>query len=844
MASAVESVARGAFHVGWLAPHFDINSASSRYRCLHIARVLSAMGVRNSFFTDARTAHDSMEEMDAIVVVKRIDPDVIKVVAKAQECRKAVFLDFSDDLLHERYGNNAGGRHMMVFAGIAPYLDGIVTPSLPLAQRIAAYCRDAARIEVPVHVIPDIAETDELFWKTAAFAEAIPGPNDGITDKIRKKIERVWKKMFFSRGAAHAAISRAISKERRRILWFGNYGGPHSNFGIASLIPLMQGISSIYRKREPKFELIVVSNDAAVHDALIRPFGVPTRHITWSPESVYAELRKADVALLSTGDDDFCTGKSSNRILQALAMGVPVLTTSPGKAGEFIDCIRLNQTKQGLIDFLGPDREEHLAKAMAAAQKVLARYSPDTLGSIWHDVLANQIEKKKKPPTPGKPGDRLVFIVETGAGFEDLDAVLAHCKEEKIAVDVIATVAAFKNKPELALICGKNQVIPTVIKTGIYPHRLSGASQVVIETLGKGKISNRVIQWARELGIPVQALSTLRQTPEGARQGLAPASAEAARAVAKAGPYPERLNADGSADWTFIVHEKARGWILEAICREIGSRQPGTWQVVYLPEKLPPARNYFFSHHSLFLRYFKLDPAAFADRGSFIWYTHPHAETPESIQESLDAFNRATQVIFTCSMNMNLWISRGLNPEKGRVVLGGADSALFTKHERGRGVIGLSSWFYERKNPDCMLELIKQMPHHEFHLIGRRWEEYALFEKMRAASNFKYLTIPYEQYPDAYRNFDVFLSISKLEGGPIPLLEAMMCNAVPVSSHTGFAPDLIKHGQNGFLFDVNASAREIAPLIEAAFALDTDIRSTVVHYSWDYLSQNIVELGK
>ena len=54
-------------------------------------------------------------------------------------------------------------------------------------------------------------------------------------------------------------------------------------------------------------------------------------------------------------------------------------------------------------------------------------------------------------------------------------------------------------------------------------------------------------------------------------------------------------------------------------------------------------------------------------------------------------------------------------------------------------------------------------------------------------------------YPDLYSKMDVFVSPSILEGGPVPILESMMSNCVPVASKTGFCPDIINHGQNGFL---------------------------------------------
>jgi glycosyltransferase involved in cell wall biosynthesis len=115
---------------------------------------------------------------------------------------------------------------------------------------------------------------------------------------------------------------------------------------------------------------------------------------------------------------------------------------------------------------------------------------------------------------------------------------------------------------------------------------------------------------------------------------------------------------------------------------------------------------------------------------------------------------------------------------------------------------------------------------------------------MKALPNFAYKTAPYRDYPDIYAGFDVFLSMSTLEGGPIPLVEAMMSNAVPVASRTGFAPDLIRAGENGFLFDLDASAQEIADLIEAAFVLPANVRETVVRYDWDNFSAEIVKLAQ
>ena len=89
---------------------------------------------------------------------------------------------------------------------------------------------------------------------------------------------------------------------------------------------------------------------------------------------------------------------------------------------------------------------------------------------------------------------------------------------------------------------------------------------------------------------------------------------------------------------------------------------------------------------------------------------------------------------------------------------------------------------------------------------------------------------------------DVFVSASYLEGGPIPLIEAMMSNIVPVASDTGFTADVIRHGENGFIFPVDTSVSQICEWIERAFILKTNVRFTAESLSWKHYSLEILKL--
>lgn len=276
------------------------------------------------------------------------------------------------------------------------------------------------------------------------------------------------------------------------------------------------------------------------------------------------------------------------------------------------------------------------------------------------------------------------------------------------------------------------------------------------------------------------------------------------------------------------------GWILDATCREIARYYPGSSRIVHFPE-FPPARCYYFSHYFFMIRAMKSQPSVWGVP-RVAQFTHP-AENGVSQSELVYALNSSTQILSNCSLFAQQLIAQGVDPTRVTTSLLGADPQRFTPHRRGEGAIGFSMAYYPRKDPDRVLAIVQAMPHRRFILLGRRWEQYPRFDDMRRLSNLDYRELHYDAYPDAYREMDVLVSTSRLEGGPIPLIEAMMCNVVPVASRTGFAPDLINHGDNGFVFEVDAPIDRICELIEQASALKNDVRPSVEHLTWERFSR-------
>lgn len=277
---------------------------------------------------------------------------------------------------------------------------------------------------------------------------------------------------------------------------------------------------------------------------------------------------------------------------------------------------------------------------------------------------------------------------------------------------------------------------------------------------------------------------------------------------------------------------KSQGWILDAFCHEIGSRLT-EYSVQYIPygDRFSIAQKYFFSHYMYYVGSYSIGRS---ESDSYVFATHLEPEK-HGIGDRLLAklLSRATLIFCMNSLLKQKFIELGVPEGKLKVTVGAADDGFFSSHERSpQGKVGFCSAFYDRKSPDLIVDIVRRLPQRRFVLLGRKWQEYRRFSELQSLQNLEYVETAYENYPKHYAEMSVFVSPSHLEGGPIPLLEAMMSNVAPVASRTGFAPDVIKHGQNGFLFDVGSSVEHICLLIERAFQLDLDIRSTVLDYNW------------
>ncbi|WP_203072895.1 glycosyltransferase [Falsiroseomonas ponticola] len=309
-------------------------------------------------------------------------------------------------------------------------------------------------------------------------------------------------------------------------------------------------------------------------------------------------------------------------------------------------------------------------------------------------------------------------------------------------------------------------------------------------------------------------------------------------------------------DICFVLNVNSRGWILEKICRVIEQASGGVCAFVFAETNsrfnypLPPARNYFFAHFALAATAFRKHPEA-KSGNCFVWYTHPDLSKGVTKEELVSLADDCIAVFTPCSANKSTLVEWGAKGNNIFVPIGGADPAAFTPKVRdGKGAVGFVGAYYERKRPGAMLALARLMPEQPFLLIGPRaedvenrellWTNWPEFNEFTSLPNVRYVEASYDEFPRWYRECDVYCSVSTLEGGPIPAIEAMMSNIIPVLSDTGFARDIVAHGSTGYVFDIDAPPEAIVPLIQLAL-LDTttDVATVAAAYSWDAFGREI-----
>lgn len=300
-------------------------------------------------------------------------------------------------------------------------------------------------------------------------------------------------------------------------------------------------------------------------------------------------------------------------------------------------------------------------------------------------------------------------------------------------------------------------------------------------------------------------------------------------------------------DLVFFLSVRSRGSIREQACRMI-ERECGLhcgWVFAErddrLSEPLPKAYGYFFADYQLAISVL----AQYAEpwrAKRFVHFIDPDVDPALTPPDLLPALQSMHQVFCMNAARREFLKALGVNEQQIKVAVGGADPEVFRPAQQAGTKVGFVGAYYDRQNPDLMLEVIRARPDQEFLLIapsreeivseGAHWQNYRKFDELMGLPNFSMVESRYENYPEAYRKLKAYVSLSSHEDDPCSMLEAMLSAVYPIVTDTGVARDVIAADDHGRILPLNSSGATVLEALQRLPASSTALRKRAEQFSW------------
>ncbi len=208
--------------------------------------------------------------------------------------------------------------------------------------------------------------------------------------------------------------------------------------------------------------------------------------------------------------------------------------------------------------------------------------------------------------------------------------------------------------------------------------------------------------------------------------------------------------------------------------------------------------------------------------------------------EDVRPCTEADAVCVMCDEARDVLVANGVPDEKIFTLRKGVDTDLFERHnpliarrrlgiDENDFVVGFSAKAGSddggRKGIDTFLRVVTRLPKAlaadvTVALTGPGWETFGADVRI---PGLEWRHVPYlspEDMPDFYSAIDVYLSTARIEGGPMPVFEAMSCQTPVVSPSIGTVRDLVTDGVDGLIVPVD----DVEKTLKARSRLQRDAR--------------------
>ena len=323
-----------------------------------------------------------------------------------------------------------------------------------------------------------------------------------------------------------------------------------------------------------------------------------------------------------------------------------------------------------------------------------------------------------------------------------------------------------------------------------------------------------------------------------------------------------------------VIHVADSGWVLSSISAYIGRHlgQHYDFGASFAWRNIRHSIVHFLSPPEYFGG--KLYRHIHPSNSQVVNWTHGQRTNPNPVfAQRLDNVGEASayadKIVVQTSIGSDILCAEGVSPAKLVHIPLGIDTRLFrppTPAERSdirkkldipqtaycigsfqKDGIGWDEGMSPKwvKGPDTFLQVVQRLRHdYEICVLltgPARGYVKAGLDRMDVPYRYVWLK-DYRDVAEHYWALDLYVIASRDEGGPLALLESMASKVPVVSTRVGMSIDLLSHGDNGFLANVDdaeelaISASRLLGDSESRRAIAVNAFQTIQQYDWSIIA--------
>lgn len=321
----------------------DSEVASVRYRLLMPAQVLAKNGLQSNIYVNTESITKEIQASS-----QKTKDNTLVIFSKPNNLNEKMLLQTLND------------------NGVSSIVDVCDNHfNAEMADHYKYLCQHASQVTVPSHAMAAVVK-----HHTNREAIVIPDPVEG------KQIK-----------------SHFIPRSPLKLLWFGHPSNLQQLFNLFPSLNNFAKNSSIKMTILTK-DVLEIRNDVEVKCAKAYK-NIKFEFIDWSKNAQQQSLKNCDMVIIPSLNSEKTRAKSSNRVIESIRAGRPVVAYPLPAYIEFEKYIVLNENIIDGIEIALQNQNNMLNRIDSGQKYIRDNYDISLVGKLWNDTILKTLNPEK-----------------------------------------------------------------------------------------------------------------------------------------------------------------------------------------------------------------------------------------------------------------------------------------------------------------------------------------------------------------------------------------------------------------------------------------------------------------